>query len=413
MRRFPKAKWTLPDIVDPPGRKLIMLCIPDEKYHIAAFRGAMLALASAYNWADDPLHTAKDVAQVWRSVIDDEGNCVEFRQDDCHLYLVMNGIETLIYNGQECIDANIADGTIKPGIANGGLGPKGIAECYPYSMELSPLESYYLPQVVNTGDTLQFIDFSGGTSDVIGGNVLWYCPTGATYVLGACSGARGGAVVGDPAQSITHASLIVQINNVYYDLFNVSSVPQTFVVPAGITNQLCKVQLNYGAITGASATGTVKATIQWCRNSAWCYTWDFTVAQGPFVGIYGNEQWVAGVGWQTQSSGNNQIGGPQSSPLFADSLLTAITVEWTNTGQDPSNNQYVGRTLNGGDYTYQMFPDQTTGNHAYTWNISASGRLSDYILVSLDCANLATRNTVKRITVYGLGVNPFGSSNCS
>lgn len=69
-RRNEPAKWTLPAVINPEGRRCVMIEIPDERFHIAAFRGAMLHLAEAYKWADDPDHTAREVALVWRGIID-------------------------------------------------------------------------------------------------------------------------------------------------------------------------------------------------------------------------------------------------------------------------------------------------------------------------------------------------------
>jgi len=45
------------------------LQVPNERFHIAAFRGALLDLASAYKWQDDPDHKAREVANVWKGVI--------------------------------------------------------------------------------------------------------------------------------------------------------------------------------------------------------------------------------------------------------------------------------------------------------------------------------------------------------
>lgn len=68
-RRNPPAKWTLPEVVNPLETMCVQIQVPKERFHIAAFRGALLNLASATQWADDPDHTAKDVANVWKAVI--------------------------------------------------------------------------------------------------------------------------------------------------------------------------------------------------------------------------------------------------------------------------------------------------------------------------------------------------------
>lgn len=69
-RRNPPAKWNLPTVIDPAERLCIQVPVPNDRMHIAAFRGALLDLASAYKWADDVAHTAREVALVWRDIID-------------------------------------------------------------------------------------------------------------------------------------------------------------------------------------------------------------------------------------------------------------------------------------------------------------------------------------------------------
>lgn len=74
-KRYPKAKWVLPDVINPPTRKCFTILVPNDVQHLAAFRGALLNLASATNWADDEAHTAKDVANVWKGIVVDVTEC--------------------------------------------------------------------------------------------------------------------------------------------------------------------------------------------------------------------------------------------------------------------------------------------------------------------------------------------------
>jgi len=70
-KRYPRAKWVLPNVVDPTTSVCYTVPVPNEKFHIAAFLGALQDLGSATQWADDEAHTAKEVAQVWRDIIDE------------------------------------------------------------------------------------------------------------------------------------------------------------------------------------------------------------------------------------------------------------------------------------------------------------------------------------------------------
>lgn len=64
------AKWQLPIVVNPETSICVKIMVPDDPFHRAAFWGALQDLGSARQWADDPLKPAKNVAAVWREVID-------------------------------------------------------------------------------------------------------------------------------------------------------------------------------------------------------------------------------------------------------------------------------------------------------------------------------------------------------
>jgi hypothetical protein len=119
-RKNPPAKWVLPTTIDPP-RRCIQIQVPNDPAHVAAFRGALLALASAYNWSDDPAHTAREVALVWRDVVDNslEWGCnevqYEFRVNGCELQYRVTGTSNWI---------NLVD--LSECTVPGPQGPQGI-----------------------------------------------------------------------------------------------------------------------------------------------------------------------------------------------------------------------------------------------------------------------------------------------
>lgn len=269
-RRNPPAKWVLPAVVNPSGRRTIVLCIPDDEQHIAAFRGALQALGSAYNWADDDAHTAKDVAQVWRDVIDIGDSCMEFRQDACHLYLVSNGIETLIYNGQECINANIADGTLAK--ANSGyIGTIPPMDCKTYTVKLDTGNNWVCPTPVNSGDTIHLQNWQGGATDLGLLSAVWICPAGTAYEFGACADTlRSYTIYGtDPLQTAPHLAVIGQIGDTYYDVWNAPTggASGTFTVPPGVQNQPLRLLMNIGQLVGLVASGEMWGEVVVCNNN--------------------------------------------------------------------------------------------------------------------------------------------------
>jgi len=84
--RTPPAKWTLPEVVAPDTTRCFVIRVPNDALHVAAFRGALLNLASARQWQDDPDHKAREVALVWQSTIDNMEDCgvgdFDVRQSD-------------------------------------------------------------------------------------------------------------------------------------------------------------------------------------------------------------------------------------------------------------------------------------------------------------------------------------------
>jgi len=89
-RRNPRARWVLPEVIDPPERLCFQIEVPNDIHHIAAFKGALYTLTSAISWGDDINHTAKDVAAVWSEIYDNIRACTDTpieTENDCIDYL--------------------------------------------------------------------------------------------------------------------------------------------------------------------------------------------------------------------------------------------------------------------------------------------------------------------------------------
>jgi len=162
-RRNPPAKWTLPAVVNPGTRKCFTINVPDEPYHLAAFRGALLALGSAYNWADDVDHTAKDVALVWRGVIADMADCGYSPPFACpYDFTANNG------NWQLIIDANL-----NPDHIGAYAFPTGWYDTAAHNisanhqMEGVRIEKLFSPAIVVTHVTMEY-DLIKGTFEAPG-----------------------------------------------------------------------------------------------------------------------------------------------------------------------------------------------------------------------------------------------------
>jgi len=62
--------YLLPVVMDPEDTRCVILRIPDDQNHVAAFWGQMQTLARHYAWARDTLKQGKEAAAIWQDVID-------------------------------------------------------------------------------------------------------------------------------------------------------------------------------------------------------------------------------------------------------------------------------------------------------------------------------------------------------
>jgi len=117
---MPSAKsdggFLLPAVVEPAGTLCVQFFIPDEQMHRVAFWGALDELTHWYTWQRDENKTARNVARVWRSVIDaaKESECEEC--DEC------DEDDTL----QDSIQA-LADGIMSNTVIGGAVRAVGTA----------------------------------------------------------------------------------------------------------------------------------------------------------------------------------------------------------------------------------------------------------------------------------------------
>jgi len=268
-RRNPPAKWVLPAVVNPAGRRCFIIEVPDERMHIAAFRGALLNLASAYKWQDDPDHTARDVANVWKEIVANVRTC----PPDCEPDLGGTTLEDLMSQQIRispddsciiqmwCIDhwedwydprACIAEGSTQPE-PGGELDPD---ECRLFNATLPGNSQYLLPIPVEEGYTLTITNARGGTSYDAGVN--WRCPNGQSYALGACSGSNSDAGGGFPKPDEPVGRLIALIDGVWYDAYNT-----VIHVPAGVSSGDVLFQVNDDDIF--DNTGSLSFVVEVCN----------------------------------------------------------------------------------------------------------------------------------------------------
>lgn len=302
-RRNPPAKWVLPDVIDPPDSICYKIPVPNNRYHRAAFWGALLDLASAYKWADDLSHTAKAVALVWRNIVD---NLITIECGD--IVALHGGIlqEEFMPIRVDC-DCNVwitcCDGTEvqlatvpmlqqsgQPGA--GGPTPPTYGHCLNTTGAINGNGQWYAPFVVNSGDVITLSNVKGATYNPTA--AIWQCPDGSLFFAGACvaSSVTNG---GNPLPGSLSGRLIAKIGATYYDV-----IGGPFTVPGGIVDQPFVLLFNYDS--PATSTGTVNFGIEFCNNAApvtaWVSTLNFKIS--PYSAFINpvSATWVAGAGYE-------------------------------------------------------------------------------------------------------------------
>lgn len=313
MRRNPPAQWTLPDVVNPATRLCVQVYVPNDAAHIAAFRGALLALQSAYNWQDDAAHTAKDVALVWREIIRDMGDnwgcdtgiqTIEFRQlANCPLEVSIDGGEwTTIYDGYNCavsaIDDAISDGVIGVPTQQPPSGEVPSQDCQSYNVQLAGNGIWHCPTPISASYSITIENAVGGWWDGDINDLIWSCPTGSDYALGACVGDPEAAQQGDPLQTAPHMRLIGHYDSTYFDAYNTSHD-----VPAGQDDADFFLQANDGDLSDNQGSISCKVTI--CNYSEWGKYW--IPGDGFVISGYGELVGSEFIGTGYNDIGRNQI----------------------------------------------------------------------------------------------------------
>lgn len=286
MRRNPPAKWALPETVNPATRRCIQVQVPDDPMHIAAFRGAMLALASAYNWTDDAAHKAKDVALVWRGIIDSmtTWGCevpVMFRacsSPGCGLeYSTDGGTTWHCIDLAPCIEtiwdeklAQAFDDGVLGGPSSGqGPGAPSPNVCYDFNVELPANSAWLCPISVDAGDIVTLTHVQGTWTDYQGIS-NWYCIDGRTFTINSCN-EHTTTDAGDPMPTVAHMRLIANVGGSWYEVLDTP-----LAIPSGISGGQLMLQANDAVLS--DNMGSARFHVRVCKSV--CANLDFRVGLG-------------------------------------------------------------------------------------------------------------------------------------
>jgi len=286
-------------------------------------------------------------------------------------------------------------------------------------------ESLLLPTTVSSGDILQFFKLDGAWND--SAEVIWNCPDGWIYALGSC-GQTFPHGSPDLLPTALHMQLIVEINNIFYDALNLDffGTPQTFVVPAGVSNLNVFIMPNIddnSRIQG-NVTYCVKVTNNQPVTAPWTQVFDFTATNGGFTPVIdptrtpgGNGVWVTGVGWEATQSYDG------ATYLDAEIIERSIPATATINTMEMTYNLTKGTVLGG---THDTIKCDLSGTGGTSTSIAADTApdgtsltlaitpgtysVNHFYLDVKDGFYVTGANGTSRITklvITGTGINPF------
>src|SRR5574340_10479 len=422
-----KGRLPLPKVPLPDDTVCYDVELPNEPRILEAFEGMVRMLGAWTYWERDPAHRATVAAKVFLELYDrleahecspvveraagaDEGNEQLIRQNPTNPCL----LETSINGTDWCVFADLSkcvpSGT-QPGSGTPQPPPGGGQACYHAQFNAS--NKWLLPTLVNAGDVLQISNAKGAASD---GTVIWYCPNGAQFQLGACFGS-GSTSGGDPLNTAPHMTLLAKINGVYYNVYNTS-----LTVPGGVSAAAVEFQVNDSSLSDNYGDLTFDVCITNNQSATWTHTFDFTLSDGGFLPLTVTAGvgaiYTPGVGWVNsdfQLPANNFYRAAYIYKAVGSRTLTSIKMFYDLAGH--ATNQGGGATelsiYESGvqTFTSKTFASLTNGNaQNEEWNGSAAAARIDLNLWSSyygPASNFAGSMRIYKLIVSGIGTDPF------
>lgn len=410
-----RALIPIPQNVDPVDTRCIQFTVPLDSEWVGMFFGALYQLTAWNSYDRDDDHTAKDIADRWKTIVEDargsecgESMSITFRQTDCLLEYSLDSGATweTAYDGMDCLTAAIADGVILGGsalddaIASGKISPgqqqgptsaPGLGFCKDFYVTLSSNQKWICPVPIKGYYTIQVEDCRGGwTPDP---THYWYCPSGETYTFGGCAAGTGATDSGDPLNTVNHMRLVGNYGTTWIDLFD-----EFYIVPGSVTtDQQLYIQANDSDISNNLGSVTFHITI--CQ-STWTHVFNFLSSDGGFSpivsGYYTRARYVAGSGWHRgYDSGDysDRISFYINTPGGASAYFTTIKVFFNScTG--------LSSCGIGGDWGWP-YPGCASPSIDYTINHTGTQLIIDGI------NDRSYDPFCTRIELSGLGVDPW------
>jgi len=356
-KRFPPARWELPEVIDPAKSQCFQIPVPDDKYHVAAFMGAIKSLTWQKNWARDSAHTARDVAAVWLEIFNNLERCISaapgvgfagaggddelmLRQNPdnpCELQNSVDGVTWCTW-----ADLSLCISPAQPGGGSPQPTPGGGMQCY--NGKMSANGQWLLPTAVSTGDTINLSDVNGAG---FAGGSNWYCGDGSIFVAGFCIDGTQGYLGSNPVPLAPTMAFIVNIGGTFYAIAQETN----FTVPGGISNAPVSFQVNDDTLADNYGDYTFKVCVTNNQAEPWAHTLLFAASPQRFSiapynpGIDPGTNYVLGDGWESGQTKSND--GSPTARYTVDNIVYDFAENTTLTRITATYDMTVGTNAGG------------------------------------------------------------------
>lgn len=407
-----RSRWALPGVLEPENTRCFLIEIPDDVLYIAAFKGALYDLCKPYAWGNDDAHSALTAANrmllAYYGIqeVDCEGGSMQLRacESGCGIEYSTDGVTWTCIDLAGCIetiwDEKLAgafdDGVLGQGVSQGGpQSPPIPGQCHTYHVRLEGRDQWRCPSPIREQDTVHILRSTGGWSD---GSPAWYCPDGATYILGACIPAQRSHVAGDPLNPAAyHMEVIGKFGTTYFN-----PLDSLYTVPNGTA--LTDFTLQANDATLSDNVGSIEFDVEVCTGG-YVHHFDFKTGQHGWVpfntGGHDRALYVAGSGFTNNDFGWNGLVQILAPNVAANLYAIRITCSAQANGPTHTVTFYWGATT--------MGTAQTNVAGPYYISHAVAAGTGGSINFANDSASpgVAYTGYIEAVDVYGIGSDPF------
>lgn len=410
VRGSPRAKPTA-GIFDDPS---VSVCLNEDWIPLVV--GVLAVLLQPEYWSGDPVDAQREIAALYARLTDIAGDCGLGDIQDlrvksgapCTVEKKVNGVWSDAFDISECAEtaAETATNDLRseldqPGPEVGNPDPVPLGECQSYRLTVPANGAIILPFKIEPGDTIEVTGQGGAWSSGRGAPVnAWYCFDQDQFILGACNPSYSDPNNGDLLVTAKEHAMLLWYDSVYYD---VTSGP--IVIPSGASQADGLLMIN-DSVRGDNA-GALDVIVEHCKETAWCYLFDFTSGSGGWTARDGDKAtYVSGQGWASVPGGTGITFGIDLNHGTAIPVGTVVTAVYDVTGTGTTGNIAI---QNGTDSHVHAVVN------GLNQEIDVASTVPDtfYRVVGSRGGGTAQQILVKSVLFRGTsGTNPFGADNC-